>query len=162
MYPYIGPHTWCIMGYAQIVYCMVYCILHVIRCIMSDACYATREYPQDAYLPTYEKQKTGHQATLGTVYSVPNMETLKMFRVCILSSLREGFSGLNFSQFIRNAGETCFLNWNYIILVVLTVEFHITKTSRILDSPVFKNLKPQKQGQSLEKLDSWQVWRWWP
>ena len=30
-----------------------------------------------------------------------------------------------------------FVNWNYIILVILTVEFHITKTSKKLDSPVF-------------------------
>ena len=91
-----------------------------------------------AYLPTYENQKTGHQATLGLVYSVPKMEPLKMFRVCILSSFREGLRGLNFSQFIRNnAGGTCFLNWNYIVSVVLTVEIHITETSRKLGSPVF-------------------------
>ena len=43
------------------------------------------------------------------------------------------------------------MNRNYIILVVLRVEFYITKTSRMLESPFFFNLKPQKQGQSLEK-----------
>ena len=75
-----------------------------------------------AYLPTYENQKNGHRATLGLMYSVPNMETLKMFRVCILSSFRECFRGLNFSQFIRNnAGGRFFLNCNYLILIVLTV-----------------------------------------
>ena len=50
-----------------------------------------------------------------------------------------------------------FVNWNYIILVVLTVEFHITKTSKKLDSLVFRIW-------NLKKLDSpsknWTVGRY--
>ena len=37
-----------------------------------------------------------------------------------------------------------FVNWNYIILVVLTVEFHITKTSKKRDSPVFLESETSK------------------
>ena len=48
------------------------------------------------YLPTYESQKTGHPATLGLVYAVPNLGTLRMVRVCILPSIMEGFKGLKF------------------------------------------------------------------
>ena len=49
-----------------------------------------------SYLPTYESQKTGHPATLGLVYAVPNLGTLRMVRVCILTSIMEGFKGLKF------------------------------------------------------------------
>ena len=33
---------------------------------------------------------------LGVVYAVPNIETLRMVRVCILPSFMEGFIGLKF------------------------------------------------------------------
>ena len=49
-----------------------------------------------SYLPTYEGQKTGHPGTLGLVYAVPNLGTLRMVRVCILPSIMEGFKGLKF------------------------------------------------------------------
>ena len=34
------------MGYVQIVYCVMHCILGINRCVMSNACHADREYPQ--------------------------------------------------------------------------------------------------------------------
>ena len=40
-----------------------------------------------------QKSETGHQATLGLVYAVPNIGMLRIVRVCILASFMEGFTG---------------------------------------------------------------------
>ena len=86
--------------------------------LLSDA-YITFQKGVDnfeiAYLPSYKNQKTGHPATLGLEYDVPNLETLRMVWVCILPSIMEGFKGLKiFHNFLETMLEhVCELKLHY-------------------------------------------------